>query len=43
MNGPRAPNVKKLNIPHTITDGIAPRWIDACCPQTGRIVQSVPS
>ena len=41
--GPLAPDVQKLNTPDTITDGIAPRWIEACWPQIRRIVQSVPS
>ena len=41
--GPLAPDVQKLNTPDTITDGIAPRRIEACWPQIRRIVQSVPS
>ena len=41
--GPLAPDVQKLNTPDTITDGIAPRCIEACWPQIRRIVQSVPS
>ena len=41
--GPLAPDVQKLNTPDTITDGIAPRRIEACWPEIRRIVQSVPS
>ena len=41
--GPLAPDVQKLNTPDTITDGIAPRRIEACWPQIRQIVQSVPS
>ena len=41
--GALAPDVRKLNTPDTITDGIDPRRIEACWPEIRQIVRSVPS
>lgn len=41
--GPLAPNVRQLNTPDTITDGIAPEALEAAWPEIRRIVASVPS
>ena len=41
--GALAPDVRKLNTPDTITDGIDPRHIEACWPEIRQIVRSVPS
>ena len=41
--GALAPDVRKLNTPDTITDGIDPRRIEVCWPEIRQIVRSVPS
>ena len=41
--GELAPDVRKLNTPDTITDGLDPHKIETCWPEIRRIVQAAPS
>ena len=41
--GELAPDVRRLNTPDTITDGLDPRKIETCWPEIRRIVQAAPS
>ena len=41
--GELAPDVRRLNTPDTITDGLDPRKIESCWPEIRRIVQAAPS